>query len=67
MSFTNTTLKTAIQDYLESTETSFVSNLTTFITTAEERIFKNVQLDEEKIKLEISQLLDLILQHQLIF
>jgi len=46
MSFTNTTLKTAIQDYLESTETSFVSNLTTFITTAEERIFKNVQLDD---------------------
>ena len=45
MSFTNTTLKTAIQDYLDSTETSFVSNLTTFITTAEERIFKNVQLD----------------------
>ena len=46
MSFTITTLKTAIQDYLESTETSFVSNLTTFITTAEERIFKNVQLDD---------------------
>jgi|TARA_R110002020_G_scaffold371491_1_gene583090 hypothetical protein len=45
MSFTNTTLKTAIQDYLDSTETSFVSNLPTFITTAEERIFKNVQLD----------------------
>jgi len=45
MSFTNTTLKTAIQDYLDSTETSFESNLTTFITTAEERIFKNVQLD----------------------
>ena len=48
MSFTNTTLKTAIQDYLDSTETSFVSNLTTFITTAEERIFKNVQLDNRK-------------------
>ena len=46
MSFTYTTLKTAIQDYLDSTETSFVSNLPTFITTAEERIFKNVQLDE---------------------
>mgnify|MGYP003116788926 CR=1 FL=1 len=46
MSFTYTTLKTAIQDYLESTESSFVTNLPTFITTAEERIFKNVQLDD---------------------
>jgi len=46
MSFTYTTLKTAIQDYLDSTETSFVSNLPTFITTAEERILKNVQLDD---------------------
>ena len=46
MSFTYTTLKTAIQDYLESSESSFVTNLPTFITTAEERIFKNVQLDD---------------------
>ena len=46
MSFTYSTLKTAIQDYLESTESSFVTNLPTFITTAEERIFKNVQLDD---------------------
>jgi len=46
MSFTYTTLKTAIQDYLESTESTFVTNLPTFITTAEERIFKNVQLDD---------------------
>ena len=46
MSFTYTTLKTAIQDYLDSTETSFVNNLPTFITTAEERILKNVQLDD---------------------
>jgi len=46
MSFTYTTLKTAIQDYLESTESSFVTNLPTFITTTEERIFKNVQLDD---------------------
>lgn len=54
MSFTYTTLKTAIQDYLESTESSFVTNLPTFITTAEERIFKNVQLDDfRKTKLEI--------------
>lgn len=46
MSFTYTTLKTAIQDYLESTESTFVTNLPTFITTTEERIFKNVQLDD---------------------
>jgi len=46
MSFTYTTLKTAIQDYLESTESSFVTNLPTFISTTEERIFKNVQLDD---------------------
>lgn len=46
MSFTYTTLKTAIQDYLDSTETSFVNNLPTFITTAEERILKNVQLND---------------------
>jgi|TARA_R100001510_G_scaffold23563_1_gene20744 hypothetical protein len=46
MSFTYSQLKTAIQDYLESTETSLVSNLNNFIETAEERILKNVQLDE---------------------
>ena len=46
MSFTYTNLKTAIQDYLESTESSFVTNLPTFITTTEERILKNVQLDD---------------------
>ena len=44
MSFTFATLKTAIQDYTENTETTFVNNLSNFITIAEERIFKNVQL-----------------------
>ncbi len=48
MSFTLATLKSAIQDYQESTETSFVSNLDNFIKTAEERILKNVQLDDFK-------------------
>jgi len=33
MSWTYATLKTAIQDYMESTESSFVSNLDNFITT----------------------------------
>jgi hypothetical protein len=45
MSWTYSNLKTAIQDYLESTETSFVSNMDNFITTTEERILKGVQLD----------------------
>jgi len=45
MSWTFTTLKTAIQDYIESTETSFVTNLPNFIESAEERILKGVQLD----------------------
>jgi hypothetical protein len=44
MSFTYAQLKTAIQDYTENTETSFVTNLPIFIRQAEERILKNVQL-----------------------
>jgi len=46
MSWTLSTLKTAIQDYSESTETSFVTNLPNFIKTTEERILKSVQLDD---------------------
>ena len=44
MSFTFATLKTAIQDYTENSETTFVNNLSNFIKIAEERILKNVQL-----------------------
>jgi len=44
MSFTYDQLKTAIQDYTQNSETSFVTNLPVFIRIAEERIFKNVQL-----------------------
>ena len=44
MSFTYAQLQTAIQDYTENSETSFVNNLATFITQAEERILKSVQL-----------------------
>ena len=44
MSFTYDELKTAIQDYTENDETSFVTNLPLFIRIAEERILKNVQL-----------------------
>lgn len=44
MSFTYAQLKTAIQDYTQNTESSFVNNLPVFIRNAEERILKNVQL-----------------------
>tara|TARA_Y100000114_G_C11728382_1_gene312195 strand:+ start:336 stop:1001 length:666 start_codon:yes stop_codon:yes gene_type:complete len=42
--FTYSTLKTAIQDYLDNSETTFTNNLNNFIQTTEERILKNVQL-----------------------
>ena len=45
MAFTYAQLKTAIQDYTENTETSFVTNLPTFIRAAEDRIFKSVDLE----------------------
>ena len=44
MSFTYAQLKTAIQDYTENNESTFVTNLPIFIRQAEERILKNVQL-----------------------
>ena len=46
MSWTYTSLKTAIQDYAESTETSFTTHLDDFIKSGEERILKAVQLDD---------------------
>ena len=45
MTFTHTTLKQAIQDWTENSETTFVNNLDVFITNAEERILKMVDLD----------------------
>ena len=45
MAFTYAQLKTAIQDYTENTETSFVTNLPVFIRAAEDRIFKLVDLE----------------------
>jgi|TARA_R110002020_G_scaffold66580_2_gene175036 hypothetical protein len=44
MSFTYSALKTAIQDYTENTETTFVTHLDDFIKGAEERLLKTVQL-----------------------
>ena len=45
MAYTYTTLKTAIQDYTQNSETTFVSQLDRFILNAEERILKECQLD----------------------
>ena len=38
MSFTLATLKTAVQDYLQVSESTFTSQLNTFITESEDRI-----------------------------
>ena len=48
MSFTLSTLRTAVQDYLQVSETAFTSQLDTFIQEAESRIFKSVQLPEQR-------------------
>ena len=45
MSFTYAELKTAIQDFTENTETSFVTNLPVFIRSAEDRVFTLVDLE----------------------
>jgi len=45
MSFTLAQLKTAIQDYTDNSETSFVTHLPDFIKAAEEKIFKSIDLD----------------------
>ena len=45
MSFTYTQLKTAIKDFTENTETSFVAHLSDFIKAAEQRIFTTVDLE----------------------
>ena len=45
MSFTLTTLKTAIQDYTDNAETTFVNNLNNFIKGAENKIFETVDLE----------------------
>jgi hypothetical protein len=44
MSFTYSSLKTAIQNYVDNTETSFVSNLDNFIKTAEQTILNSIDL-----------------------
>jgi hypothetical protein len=39
-------LTQALQDYLETSETSFVANIPTFVQQAEERIYRTVQIPE---------------------
>ena len=46
MAFTFTTLKTAIQEYTDNTESTFTGQLSRFILNAEERILKECQLDD---------------------
>ena len=46
MAYTFTTLKQAIQDYTENTETTFVNNLARFIVQAEERIYRSVAVPD---------------------
>ena len=48
MSFTLATLKTAVQDYLEVSETTFTNQLPRFIQESEDRIFSLVQLPEQR-------------------
>ena len=46
MAWTYTTLKSAVQDYLQNTETTFVNDLGIIIIQAENRILKSVQLPD---------------------
>lgn len=46
MAWTYTTLKQAMQDYLETDETTFVDNIDIIIQQAEDRILKKVQLPD---------------------
>jgi len=45
MSFTYTTLKEALQNYTQNTETTFLNSMDMFIRLAEERILKSTQLN----------------------
>tara|TARA_R100000963_G_C4643089_1_gene106846 strand:+ start:1821 stop:2462 length:642 start_codon:yes stop_codon:yes gene_type:complete len=46
MAWTYTTLKSAIQDYLQTTDSDFVSTLPTIVTQAEDRLLKSIQLPD---------------------
>ena len=55
MSFTLATLKSTVQDYCETAETTFVADLDTFIKEAEERILKNVRFPCLEKTLQVTQ------------
>ena len=48
MSWTLSTLKTAIGDYLESSETTFTNNLNNFIKESENRILNLVEITDQR-------------------
>ena len=48
MSLTLATLKSTVQNYLETDEATFVANLNTFIENVEDRILKSVQLPNQR-------------------
>ena len=48
MSFTLATLKTAVQDYLQVSESTFTTQLPRFIQESEDRIFSLVQLPDQR-------------------
>jgi len=58
MAFTLATLKTAIQDYTQNDETTFVNNLDVMIKQAEERINLAVQVANYNTKVETGQTAD---------
>ena len=45
MRYTITTLRSSIQDYTENSETTFISHITDFVRSAENRIFKLVDFE----------------------
>jgi len=52
MSFTLSTLKTSVQDYLQVSESTFTNQLPRFIKEAEDRIFNLVQLPDQRINVQ---------------
>lgn len=67
MSFTLATLKTAVQDYLQVSETTFTNQLSTFIQESESRIFSMVQLPNQRktYKAHLQQQIDFYLRQQI--
>ena len=58
MSFTLSTLKTAVQDYLQVSETTFTNQLPRFIQESEDRIFSLVQLPFQRKNVQASLTVD---------